>query len=154
MCKQEGGGRLDGIPPAKFKGDCAQTMPFLREFRHFMRINRKAAIAKDPWMKAAYFLSLVEGREVQGWLDHNLDWLDEVETDPSLLPCGMTIWEVVEGDFKRSFVDYVENEHAHDELHQLKMKDGNVDSFIATFQMLAQRASVNPNDLSTLRLFT
>jgi hypothetical protein len=151
--KQDGGGRLDGIPPAKFKGDRAQTMPFLREFRRFMRINRKASIAKDPWMKAAYFLSLVEGREIQGWLDRNSDWLDEVEADPSLLPRGMTIWEVVEGDFKRSFIDYVENERAHDELRQLKMEKGNVDDFIATFQMLAQRAGVNPNDPSTLRLF-
>jgi hypothetical protein len=41
---------------------------FLTNFKRFMRMNRKADVARDPLMKCAYFLGLMEGRDTDGWV--------------------------------------------------------------------------------------
>jgi hypothetical protein len=38
---------------------------------------------------------------------------------------------VMEAEFKKAFIDYAEHERANDELRKLRMKDGNVDAYIA-----------------------
>jgi hypothetical protein len=65
-----------------------------------MLMNHRATIAQDPYMKAAFFLSLMDGPKVEGWTQHTYDWLDQVETDPSLLPFKMNAWQALEADFK------------------------------------------------------
>jgi hypothetical protein len=142
--------RLEGIPPNKFEGDRAKTLPFLTQFKRFMLMNRCATIAQDPYMKAAFFLSLMDGPKVEGWTQRTYDWLDQVEANPSQLPFKMTAWQALEADFKRSFVDYAEHERAQDELRKLKMKDSNVDEYIAAFQLLSHRAGMNLDDPSAL----
>jgi hypothetical protein len=144
---------LEGIPPNKFEGDRAKTLPFLTQFKRFMLMNHHTTIAQDPYMKAAFFLSLMDGPKVEGWTQCTYDWLDQVEADPSQLPFKMSAWQALEADFKRSFVNYAKHEHAQDELRKLKMKDSNVDEYIAAFQLLGHRVGMNLNDPSALRLF-
>jgi hypothetical protein len=47
----------------------------------------------------------------------------------------------------------VEHEHVQDELRKLKIKDSNVDEYIAAFQLLGHCAGMNLDDPSALRLF-
>jgi len=49
----------------------------------------------------------------------------------------MTVWDTLEQDFKMSFIDYTVHEKAHKQLRNLKMKEGNIDQFIAEFEFLA-----------------
>jgi hypothetical protein len=128
---------LEGIPPNKFKGDRAKTVPFLTQFKRFMLMNWHAAIMQDPYMKSAFFLSLIEGPKVEGWMQRTYDWLNQVKANPTLLPFKMSTWQALEADFKWSFIDYTEHEHMQDELRKLKMKDSNVDEYIAAFQHLS-----------------
>jgi hypothetical protein len=65
------------------------------------------------------------------------DWLDKVEVNRSEIPTSMNEWQYVEQQFKKSFVDYAKHEHANKELSELKMKDGNVNHYIARFRQLA-----------------
>jgi hypothetical protein len=118
-----------------------------------MLMNRCTTIVQDPYMKSAFFSSLMDGPKVEGWMQRTYDWLDQVEADPSQLPFKMTAWQALEANFKQSFIDYVEHEHAQDELRKLKMKDSNVDEYIATFQLLGHHAGMNLDDPSVLRLF-
>jgi hypothetical protein len=104
-------------------------------------------------MKSAFFLSLMDGPKVEGWTQHTYDWLNQVETDPSQLPFKMTAWQALEANFKWSFIDYAEHERAQDKLRKLKMKDSNVDEYIAAFQLLGHCTGMNLDDPSTLRLF-
>jgi hypothetical protein len=145
---------LEGIPPNKFKGDRAKTVPFLTQFKRFMLMNQHAAIVQDPYMKSAFFLSLIDGPKVKGWTQCTYDWLDQVKADPTMLPFKMTAWQALEANFKQSFINYVKHEHAQDELRKLKMKDSNVDEYIAAFQLLGHCMGMNLDDPSTLRLFT
>ena len=53
--------------------------------------------------------------------------------DPSLLPWQMNKWQVMEREFKKAFVDYARHEKANNKLRKLKMKDGNINAYIAHF---------------------
>jgi hypothetical protein len=104
-------------------------------------------------MKSAFFLSLMKGPKVEGWMQCTYNWLNQVEADPTMLPFKMTAWQVLEADFKWSFIDYAEHECMQDELRKLKMKDSNVDEYIAAFQLLGHCTGMNLDNLSSLRLF-
>ena len=106
-------------------------------------------------LKASYFLSLLSGLKVVVWVERQHDWLDKVEADPHkyLLPYGLDIWQVIEAEFKKAFINYTAREKAHNDLQKLKMQGGNVDQYVADFQFLASRAEINVNDPATIRLF-
>ena len=146
-------GRLEGIPPTTFDGDRSRTIDFLTEFKSFMLMNDDARIAKNPIKRCSYFLSLVKGPNVKGWSKRQLDWLDKVREDPSELPWRMSAWQVLEREFRNAFVDYAEHERAQDQIRRLRMKDGNVDQYIAEFQEFADRGNLDTDEPSNLRLF-
>jgi len=100
-----------------------------------------------------YFLSLIRGQNVDDWKMQMDNWLDEVETDPTKLPFGMNIWQVLERKFEVSFKDSAGKERAQLALLQLRMEDGRVDEYITAFKELLPRAGENPDQPGTLRLF-
>jgi hypothetical protein len=67
---------LEGIPPNKFEGDRAKTLSFLTQFKWFMLMNHCATIMQDPYMKSAFFLSLMDGPKIEGWMQRTYNWLD------------------------------------------------------------------------------
>jgi hypothetical protein len=91
---------LEGIPPNKFEGDRVKTLPFLTQFKQFMLMNHCTMIVQDPYMKSAFFLSLMDGPKVEGWTQRTYDWLNQVKADPSQLPFKMSAWQALEADFK------------------------------------------------------
>jgi hypothetical protein len=64
------------------------------------------------------------------------NWLEAVTVNYTILPWRMDEWQVMEQEFKKAFVDYAESKKANDELRKLKMKDGNIDTYIARFTQL------------------
>ena len=82
------------------------------------------------------------------------DWLDSVDIDPSVLPFHMSTWDVMEQEFKKAFIDYAKHKRASNEMCKLKMKDGNIDTFIAQFAQLAHRGGHNVNEPEVLKLFS
>src|SRR5712691_9833791 len=144
--------RLEGNPPDHFDDSRDRTMRFLTQFCRFMLMNNDATIAHDPIKKCGYFLSLIEGPKVEGWTERMYEWLDVVHTTPCLL-LGCTPWQVMECEFKDAFTDYAEHERAQDNMKKLKMKEGKIDKYIATFERLAHCAGVDPDDPSNLCTF-
>ena len=117
-------------------------------------MNREATIVCDPICQCAYFLSLMQGSKTDGWVQQTYDWLDKVENDPEKhLPFNMNVWQALEAKFKKSFINYAEHECTQDELCRLRMKDNNVDEYIASFQILRYHVGMSINDPSMLRIF-
>jgi hypothetical protein len=145
--------RLEGIHPRPYDGKREETAMFLASFKRFMRMNAKADIARDPFMKCAYFLGLMEGPDTAGWVLKQDRWLDEIEDDPTKLPRGATPWRIMERDFERMFVDYAKNERATKALGELKMEKGNVDHYIARFQQLASEGEHDVDQPTILTMF-
>ena len=119
-----------------------------------MHMNRDAEIARDPFKKCNYFLSLFEGTDTEGWVELQDKWLEDVMEDSSLLPWQMNKWQVMEKEFKKAFMDYARHEKANDELHKLKMKDGNIDAYITRFTQLAHQGGHNINEPTILTMFS
>jgi hypothetical protein len=115
-------------------------------------MNRDSAIARDPYKKCAYFMGRIRGQKTQGWVQRNYDWLDRVENNEDEL-LGRSPWAVLEEDFRRAFMDYAQQEKAHDQLQKLKMISGNIDEYISEFQMLGHQAGMDLDEVTALRLF-
>jgi hypothetical protein len=80
------------------------------------------------------------GMKTKGWTQMQSLWLQKAEEDPSIIPITCNAWQMVEHDFKQTFVDYTIKEKAQDKLHKLQMKEGNIDQYIADFSLLAMNA--------------
>ena len=59
----------------------------------------------------------------------------------------------MEAEFKKSFVDYAKHERANNKLRKLKMKDGNINAYIARFFQLAYQGGHDKDKPKLLRLF-
>jgi hypothetical protein len=146
---------LIGIPP-EFDGDKANSDSFLTQFDILMDLNRNTQLARDPWMRSAYFLNIMTNEPritVKLWVQRNTSWLLQVKGNPDLLPKGKNAWEVLEADFRYSFEDYCGREIAVLKLLKLQMKQGQLDDYIAEFEYLAVRARYGLNELPTAKLF-
>jgi retrotransposon gag protein len=144
---------LKGNPLEKFYRDHNDTSDFLMRFKQFMSLNCIFSIAYDPIQKATYFLSFMAGNKMKGWTQMQSIWLQEVEEDPSIIPITQNAWQMVEHDFKQTFVDYTVKEKAQDELHKLQMKEGNINQYITDFSLTAIDTQVDPNEPMVLMLF-
>jgi len=115
-----------------------------------MLMNRKADIAKDPISKCIYFMSLLDGEKVNGWVNMAFNWLEEIKADPSLIDRFSNPWKMIEDKFKVAFTNYVEREHTQDQLQKLRMTGDNLDEYLAAFKTLGNYAELNPDDPSNL----
>jgi len=116
-------------------------------------MNYRADIAKDPIMHSIYFLSLLEGLKCQGWVDAADRWLRHIVEDPSMIPCRSNAWKELEKRFKEAFSDYAEHKRAQDKVKKLKMKNDNLDEYLAAFETQVLRADIDMNDHTNLRTF-
>ena len=82
------------------------------------------------------------------------NWLNSVDQISRLVPPGQNTWQVLKGRFKSAFVDYTEDVCAQEELKKLKMKEGNVDEYIAIFELLGQCAQGDLDNPFLLTHFT
>ncbi len=90
---------------------------------------------------------------MKGWTRMQSEWLQDVKEGTELLPRTRNAWQVVKHNFKQAFIDYAIKEKAQDELHKLRMKEGNIDQYIMDFQLLAMDANVDLNEPTVLQLF-
>jgi hypothetical protein len=59
----------------------------------------------------------------------------------------------MEKEFKKAFIDYAEHERATKELKELRMKDGNVDHYVARFRQLAMQGGHDLDQPQILNMF-
>jgi len=89
----------------------------------------------DPHKKVVVTLDRIRGERVDSWVTTKKHWLDAVSKDPTLLE-GRDVWNTFRGDFLRDFADPVERAKA--EIEEVKMKDIELDAYIANFRGLAR----------------
>jgi len=72
------------------------------------------------------------------------------QEQPSIIPYRSNPWLVLKKKFMDAFSDYAKCERAQDELKRLKMKNNNLDGYVAAFETLALHAELDVNDPSNL----
>lgn len=146
------GDRLEGNMPEAFKGDRNDTKRFLLAFDRYSFMNHDANMIKDPMKRTSLFLGLLQGKAAS-WGDRASAWLKKIREGEESLPFGKNVWQVTEREFKDAFTDYADADRAQQELHRHRMKEGRLDEYIADFQDLVNRAGMELNEPSTMRLF-
>ena len=120
-------------------------------------MNDDAVVMKNTLKRCAYFLSLIDAPNVEGWSERAYRCIrptrQNSERSNDASP-NKTSWDVLEEDFLQSFVDYL-RERACDEIKRLSMTDGLIDEYVTAFALLAHRApSIKFDDPANLRTFT
>src|SRR5258708_7744075 len=85
----------------------------------------------------------MKGNKMKGWTRMQSEWLQDIEENPEILLHTQNTWQVVKYNFKQAFINYAVKEKAQDELHKLKMKEGNINQYITDFQLLAMDTNVD-----------
>ena len=97
-------------------------------------------------------ISYIRRKKVEDWaydqqeamdkkLTHGYTWLDE------------ELWEDFTKSFKDTFTDIATGVKVENELQTLHMKDGDINTYIATFKKLLKAASYTENEQGALKMF-
>ena len=82
------------------------------------------------------FLTYIQGDLVRVWVVAACRWLVNKVTNFRVDQFDLYLWGSIEGAFRRQFANTLEKERAQMQLHQgIKMHNGNIDEYIAKFNL-------------------
>ena len=139
---KNGKGSLKGAAPSKFDGDHKKAKSFFKEFELYVFINRRNETFKIPADRVATALSFIKGDKVDHWKDQQADQLVERILRGRYRETDEVLWEDFKNNFFRAFTDTAEEEDALQQLENLKMKDGDLDTYAAKFERLVKDAGL------------
>ncbi len=106
----------------------------------------------DPMQKTVYFLGFMTGN-AQAWAERASDWLQKVVEGVDRPPFGYNTWQITKWEFHNAFTDYAATDQVAQDIQKLRMCKGWLDEYVATFQDLANRASIELNDPTVMTMF-
>ena len=129
-----------------------KSKQFLREFRIFRLTNREAPALATPLNHIGVALSYICGKRVDDWVEYTLNKVDRTLAQGVQLE-HKPLWNMFLRDFQLAFTDTTKVQSVHQELLDLKMKPGDLDSYISSFEHLCMRAGWGADDAATIMLF-
>jgi hypothetical protein len=157
-------GALKGAVPTTFDGDRAKTDQFIREFGLYRVVNLDNATIVSPFQRVALALTFMRGPKVDDWVIQYINHVGtkvygDQTTNPPTPPThqfnNKRLWTEFVADFHRVYSDTAEAEGAYAKLMALSMKDGDgqLDNYIAEFEMLLRKARWECNTQGAVDLF-
>jgi hypothetical protein len=89
---------------------------------------------------------------VDDWVEYTLNKVDHALAQ-GVQPDQEALWNMFLRDFQLAFTDTTKVQSAHQELLDLKMKPGDLDSYISTFEHLRTCAGWGADNARTIMLF-
>jgi hypothetical protein len=142
--------RSMGTLPAIFTRDRTKAQDFLDELRTYFRANQGVAGFDSFICKVSIALTLIKGPAVVGWTCSMGDWIDGLNP---LQDDYKIVWTQFQQEFHNQFTNSQQQQHAHIELDNLKMRFPDVDQYIAKFEDLVQLAGYTIGNKETINLF-
>ena len=108
----------------------------------------------NAYHQAMFFLTYIQGPLVNEWVIAVSRWLNW-QIQNGIADNNEDLWTEVAVAFTRRFANVLERERAQVELKQgIKMKDGDIDTYLANFEQLAQKAGYRLDTPQTINIFT
>ena len=104
----------------------------------------------NPWQKVTHTLIYVNGPNIYEWKRSAENWILSI---PAPSTPNRTIYDDFEEEFIKSWTDTNEPYRAAATLDSLRMKNENVDEYIAVFAELARKALYHEDDPAVLEKF-
>ena len=136
----------------EFNGDHAQADVFLNEFNLYHITNIDVEQMTNPMKCAALFLGFIKGENIKDWVKKWTNWILNQITN-GRPTTDEYYWTQINSGFQQAFQDMGARERAEDRLCQLAFIPGEINTFIARFESLAEEATYPLDSQSTLTLF-
>ena len=148
-------GRLRGETPTIFTGDRSKSETFLQQFNIHWGLNENHEIMVSPYFRAMYALSLMKGPHINSWVNSQVTALrNKVDRQNNPLDRGNNVlWTDFTTAFTSAYTDTAKTQVAHQKLMNLKMHKEDLDTYIATFEQLAEEANFERDAQATINLF-
>src|SRR6266571_8081544 len=109
----------------------------------------------NPFSRVIHALSYMRSPNIDAWVDAQETAL-EAKTTRTANPIAETdkvLWNKFEAAFKATWKDTTRTQNAYEQLMKLEMKNGDVNTYIATFERLADAAEWEANAKGTIACF-
>ena len=146
--------KLYGQSPDIFTGDKQKAREFITQWDLYWSLNFNVAMMRTPYTRAMLFLTFFKGPLTANWTSvMNRHLNTQVR---SRVPVNdEALWDHVYYSFRRQYANMQERERAEDTLQQgISMKQGDLDAYIAEYEVLVEMAGYDPNSRLTLMIFT
>ena len=146
--------KLYGQSPDIFTGDKWKARKFITQWDLYWSLIFNAMMMRMPYTRAMLFLTYFKGPLTANWTSIMNRHLNTHVR--SRVPVNdEALWNHVYDSFRRQYADMQERERAEDMLQQgISMKQGDLDAYIAEYEVLVEMAGYNPNSRLTLKIFT
>jgi hypothetical protein len=125
--------RAMGNKLENFYGDRAKANTFIEDIKAYLRLNEDVAGYNSPKNKIAFTLTCMKGNEVSRWTRSIGEMLDNLPRDQNV----PLLWDFFLQEFEVQYLDMAREDRAHAEITKLKLKDNDIDTYIAKFKELA-----------------
>jgi len=135
-----------------FDGDRDKAKEFMRSYKQWWRLNDKKPTFTIPYKWVALCISYIHGKKVEDWADEQQEAMDQ----KLLAGYGREdkeLWDEFAKAFSDTYTDITKGIKAERELQLLRMKDGDIDMYIATFKKLLKVAGYTKNEQGALKMF-
>ena len=146
--------KLYSQSPDIFTGDKQKARKFITQWDLYWSLNFNTAMLRTPYTRAMLFLTFFNGPLTANWtsvMNHHLN----TQVRSGVPVNDEALWDHVYDSFRRQYADMQEQERAEDTLQRgINMRPGELDAYIAEYEVLVKLAGYDPYSRLTLKIFT
>jgi hypothetical protein len=149
-------GGLRGQEPETFDGLRHNSERFAEEFATYKDINHDHDLMANPYRRVLLALSYMRGPNVNDWKAAQRSALNHKVNRTQPAPIARTdeiLWQDFEADFTNAFQDTTKRQKAVNNLQQLRMYKGDLDTYVARFKHLAEQGGYDTTNVATVDIF-
>ena len=127
----------------------------MRQFNVLWGLNETNELFTNPYFRAMYALSLMNGPNIDDWAHKQVQTL-RTRSQRAQNPIPRTEeqhWDDFKQAFESAWTDTAKEQTAVQKLMALKMYKNDIDTYISTFENLASEAGYNRDAKGTIHLF-
>jgi hypothetical protein len=138
-----------GNKPENFYGDRVKVDTFIEDVKAYLQLNEDVAGYNSPKNKIAFTLTCMKGDEVSRWTQAMGEMLDTLSRNQNV----PLLWDFFLQEFEVQYLDTAREDRAQAEITKLKLKDNDIDAYIAKFEELARQAGYMLESPESIQLF-
>jgi hypothetical protein len=141
--------RAMGNKPENFYGDRAKADTFIEDIKAYLQLNEDVAGYNSPKNKIAFTLTCIKCDKVSKWTRAMGEMLDTLLQDQNI----PLLWDFFLQEFEVQYLDTAREDRAQAEITKLKLKDNDIDAYIAKFEELVRQAGYTLGSPESIQLF-
>ena len=149
---QPNGGGLIGVLPDLFDGDRSRAKAFWNSFMRYKRLNHSKDVMSEAYKRVVLCLSFFKGKKVEDWVENQMKLLDD-NVAAGRPETSEQHWADFKAAFDLAYSDMGEKMATDRKLQELRMINGDIDTYTAMFKMLLKQAGYAETEQGALKMY-